>query len=99
MENGKKSKSDEKHRSDGCLLIVALCLSTVSILLTIACGISVISIREKNLEYEDKLKRLEEQNGSRQRNVLRPSEQKLEAIFQNLKMIETGQKIGNIFSL
>merc|ERR1712141_121772 len=95
MEDDKKSCSGEKHRNDRCLLIAALCLSTVSILLTIACGVSVISIREKNLEYEAKLKRLEEQSGSGQRNAVRPSGDMLEAIVQDLKMTEKGQKIAS----
>ena len=99
MEDDKKSCSGEKHRNDRCLLIVALCLSTVSILLTIACGVSVISIREKNLEYEAKLKRLEEQSGSGQRNAIRLSGHKLETMLQDLKLIEKGHKIGNIDSL
>ena len=96
MEKGKKSSHGESHRSDRCLLIVALCLSAVSILLAIACGISVISIRETNLEFEAKLKRLEERGESGHKIAFGPYEHKLEAIFHDLKMIGKGQKTGNV---
>ena len=96
METDEKSSHGESHRGDRCLLIVALCLSTLSILLTIACGINVISLREKNLEYEARLKRLEEQSGPGHKYEVRSSQHKLEAIYQDLKMIEKGQKTGNV---
>ena len=86
----------DRHRNDQCLLMVAVCLSTVSILLTIACGISVVSMREKNLDYETRLRRLEDRNGHWHSSVQQMPD--LTATSQDLKVTEKVLKNGNCSS-
>ena len=57
MEGEKKIR--DEHRNCRCLVLAALFLSTVSIILTVACGINIISMRQTIVEYDTKLKRLE----------------------------------------
>ena len=83
----------DRHRNDRCLLMVAVCLSTVSIFLTIACGISVVSMREKNLDYEARLRRLEDRNGHWHYNVQQMPD--FTATSQDLKATEKLLKSGN----
>ena len=64
MEEEKKLKQSEKYRFERCLVALAVCLSTISILLTIACGVTVLSMKEKHLEHEARLKRCESRHVS-----------------------------------
>ena len=99
MEEEKKVMYRDRHRNDQCLLMVAVCLSTVSILITIACGISVVSMREKNLDYETRLRRLEDQCRSGHQNALKTPEGRVKAILQDSTLMEKVKEIGNVLSI
>ena len=96
MDEDKKLSGRDKYRGDRCFVVVAVCLSTLSILLAIACGISVVSMRDNSLEYEARLKRLEDQCGSGHKSALKATEERGKDTLQDVKVTEKAHKIGNI---
>ena len=91
MEEEKKLNYSGKYRADRCLLAVAVSLSAVSILLAIACGFAVLSMKEKFHAYEARLVKCESHT-----HMQKVPDNNSKAVIQNLKIIEEDQKIGNV---
>lgn len=61
MRDDKGVKGCDKCRHYRYLLTAALCLSTLAMVLTLACGVAVMEMRKMSFENEAKLKRYENQ--------------------------------------
>ena len=58
MDGEKKAMHRSQSRNDRYLVTIALCLSTMAVILAVATGITVYSIKQKQMEFESKLTRM-----------------------------------------
>ena len=59
MDGEKKAMHRSQSRNDRYLVTIALCLSTMAVILAVATGITVYSMKQKQMELESKLTRME----------------------------------------
>ena len=94
MDNSKKADFREKYRMDRCLLVAAFSLSILSIILAIAFGFIVVSLKEENFAFKAQLKSLEVNCRTGNQNKLNRMGEKRDDDGHPLDMLEKALRIG-----